>query len=204
MTNSPDKKRKINHLRLVWVREERGCTEKPKVGIDGPSAAASPIAVRAAVEESRALQAAYAALDDRFALEDEDDCDGWSFVSHREPAAVEELRVELSSIDATEELSREFLRGSWWQFPELHDELRRACSGKGEFSRILEWAAGFEFIVGLVDTVAFRGDGLLSCPLQFTSEGPDAPTWNRDAVVLHEQYRHDAIELAGCFSFMMH
>lgn len=97
-----------------------------------------------ALKESRAMEAAYATLTDAFALEYEDDGMACDFVDHRDPAQVEELRLELSSIDDTEELSREFLRESWWWFPELHDEFRRACSGKGELSRVLAWAAGFE------------------------------------------------------------
>lgn len=211
MTNSPDKPRKNKHLTLVWVREEEcGRTEKLKLALDDLQTAARPTPFafdprQAALSESRVMAAAYAALTDAFAREYEDDDGmGCDFVDHRDPAQVEQLRLELSSIDGTEELSREFLRESWWWFPKLHDEFRRACSGKGELSRVLAWAAGFEFIVGMAKTVAFRGDGPLSTPLQFTSEDPDPPTWNQDVVVLHEQYRHDAIELAGCFSFMMH
>lgn len=209
MTNSPDKNKKINHLTLVWVREDPGHMEKLKRSPGNLPTAARPTPAESnskhtALKESRAMEAAYATLTDAFALEHEDDGMGYDFVDHRDPAQVEELRLELSSIDDTEELSREFLRESWWWFPELHDEFRRACSGKGELSRMLAWAAGFEFIVGMAKTVAFRGDGPLSTPLQFASEDPDPPTWNQDVVVLHEQYRHDAIELAGCFSFMMH
>ena len=114
--------------------------------------------------------------------------------------------MNFKAIDNTEELSQAFLFGEhdWWCLPELHDEFRRACSGSGPLVptactngrvRIHHW---------LCEKVAFRGDGSLSTPLKFTSEAPEEPTWNEEVITLNEPYRQDAVELSGCFSFMMH
>src|SRR5439155_11308172 len=108
------------------------------------------------------------------------------------------------SIESTEELSQAFLADDRWELPALHDELRRACSGSGELSRQLARTAGFEFIVGLAQSLAYRGDGLLSTPLTFTSKDGGEPMWNEEVITLNAPYRPDAVELSGCFSWMMH
>jgi hypothetical protein len=120
-----------------------------------------------------------------------------------DPEEVEQVRLQFIAMDSTEELSQAFLGGDWWVLPALHDELRRACSGSGKLSRLLARRAGFEFIVGLAESLAYRGDGPLSTGLQFTSEFPE-PKWNEEVIALNAPHRQDAVELSGYFSFMMH
>ena len=63
---------------------------------------------------------------------------------------------------------------------------------------------GRQFIVGLAQSLAYRGDGPLSTPLTFTSKDGGEPTWNEEVITLNAPYRQDAVELSGCFSWMMH
>lgn len=121
-----------------------------------------------------------------------------------DPAAIDDVRLELGAIDDLEALSIAFVHGEWWDFIELHDELRRACSGPGKFSNYLARRVGFEFIVGLAPSLAYRGTGPLSTPLGFTTEYPEEPEWDETVITLNAPYRESAVELRGCFSFMMH
>lgn len=197
MTKSSVKRRKLNHLTLVWVREDCNSANAQDTPALRLSKEDAPYDTSAAPDgcpiETVTLPQSPG-----------DPFDGIHFIDPYEPEQVEELRLYLNAIDDTEELSKAFLRRDWWWLSELHDEFRRACSGTGELSRLLARKAGFEFIVGLAESAAFRGDGPLSTPLEFTSEAPQEPKWNEEVLKLHELCRKDAVELAGCFSFMMH
>ena len=114
-----------------------------------------------------------------------------------DPNEIETVRLQLKDIESTEELSQAFLDDDrdLWCFHVLHDELRRACSGSGELSRLLANLAGFDFIVGRAETLAFSGDGPLSTPLVLTSVYPDPPAWSEEIIKLNAPYRQDALEL---------
>lgn len=223
MVDRSDIPKKIKHLTLVWVRDvgdstaaststsksSKGTSKAPKA----PTKAASSVPTGPAELEQQAAPGGENAdlfetlpdgyFDDDFADLPDDHFETLNDVDSKE---IEKARLRFKDIDNTEELSQAFLLGEydWWCFPELHDELRRACSGSGPLSRRLARTAGFEFIVGCAETVAFRGDGPLSTPLKFTSRYPEEPTWDEEVITLNEPYRQDALELGGCFSFMMH
>jgi hypothetical protein len=129
---------------------------------------------------------------------DDDDFD------ESDPGAIEQIRLEFAAIEDTEQLSLAFLDRERWHFTELHDELRRACSGSGKISRYLARQTGFEFIVGVAASPAYRGNGPLSTPLNFVSMYPEAPAWNEEVISLNELSRQDALKLGANLSFMMH
>src|ERR1700733_8417610 len=52
-----------------------------------------------------------------------DESEGDDF-DETDPAAIEDVRLELAAIEDSELLSYSFLESSWWDIPELHDEFR--------------------------------------------------------------------------------
>ncbi|QQO14793.1 hypothetical protein JJB99_00930 [Bradyrhizobium diazoefficiens] len=213
MADRSDIPKKIKHLTLVWARDvgdstststsksPKGTSKAPKAPTNAaPSVPTAPAELENA-DLFETLPDGY--FDDDFADLPDDYFETLNDVDSKE---IEKARLRFKDIDNTEELSHAFLFGEydWWCFPELHDELRRACSGSGPLSRRLARTAGFEFIVGCAETVAFRGDGPLSTPLKFTSKYAEEPTWDEEVITLNEPYRQDALELGGCLSFMMH
>lgn len=206
MDDQPVKPKQIKHLTLVWVRDESGGSALAK-------APAATLLEKAGLPQTREPVTSQSGIpdplerlpDDCFRAQDVADLpDDYFKKVGDDPKEVEEVRLKLRAMDCPEEMSQVFLDGDWWFLSELHDEYRRACSGSGELSGKLARAAGFDFIVGAAQSLAFRGDGPLSTPLTFTSEYGQEPTWNEEAISLNAPCRQDAVELSGSFSFMMH
>lgn len=206
MTHRSDNPKKIKHLTLVWVREASDGLAAPKIPEPKHPEAGSPTQTgEPDTSEVGVANPWETLLDGYFGDDDVADLpdDYFDTFDDVDPEEVEQVRLQFIAMDSTEELSQAFLGGDWWMLPALHDELRRACSGSGKLSRLLARRAGFEFIVGLAESLAYCGDGPLSTPLQFTSEFPE-PRWNEEVITLNAPHRQDAVELSGCFSFMMH
>jgi hypothetical protein len=110
---------------------------------------------------------------------------------------MEETRLRLSAIDDIEELAKEINDGELWVYGALHDELRRARSGTGHYSRVVARRSDDVFMMGYALSLAYEGDGPLSTPIDW-DELIEMP------ITLNEQLRPDAIELLCCRSFMMH
>ncbi|MGJ5080216.1 hypothetical protein [Bradyrhizobium sp. HKCCYLS3013] len=207
MTDESDIARKINRLYELWGYEGANIAATPKVSeaanpdLGAPAEPADPAVSEVSVADlMETWPNGYYRGDD---LADDDD-DDVEYVDPADPEQVERLRLELKAIDDTAELSQAFLDGCWWRVPELHDEFRRACSDWRGISYQLHRIAGYEFVRGLAKSAAFRGSGPLSTPLQFTSWGPDGTGWDQRIIKLSDLYRHDAVELSACHSFMMH
>jgi hypothetical protein len=207
MTDFSDIVRKINRLYELWGYESVDTITSPKTSaaaepdLDVPVRPADPIVSEKGVAHLRATWPKGHGDDD---VDDADEDDVVEYVDAFDPDQVEMLRLELKAIDDLAELSRAFLNGRLWRVPDLHDELRRACGDWRGISYQLHRIAGYEFIRGFAKSAAFRGSGPLSAPLQFTSKETEEPAWDQRIIKLSELYRRDAVELSGCFSFMMH
>ncbi|QUS38035.1 hypothetical protein RPMA_03550 [Tardiphaga alba] len=56
---------------------------------------------------------------------------------------MEKIRLRFAAMEV-DELVIEFVKGEWWDRVELHDELRRACSGSSIYSQYLARRIGAE------------------------------------------------------------
>lgn len=205
MTDESDTVRKINRLYELWGYEGADIAATPKpteaAAPGAPADPAKPCVFKMSVADPMETLRDGCFSDEEFTDYGDDD---FEYIDDRDPEQVEKVRLYLEAIEDTEELSQAFFDNSWWVIPALHDELRRACSGSGELSRFLARTVGFEFIIGLARSLAYRGDGPLSTPLTFTSQPPSEPTWNEEVITLNAPCREDAVQLSGCYSFMMH
>ncbi|MGM5028315.1 hypothetical protein AB8B02_18990 [Tardiphaga sp. 862_B3_N4_1] len=120
-----------------------------------------------------------------------------------EEGGMEKIQIRFAAMEV-DDLVIEFIDGQWWDCVELHDELRRACSGSNDYSKYLARRVGFEFLTGNIRSEAYIGNGPLSKPLEFTSVYPETPSWNEEPIVIREASRRGAVTLLDCFSFMMH
>lgn len=158
MANKRKTPSKINNLRLVW---DRGAiiplaTNKSPKSRRSKKRSASESTLTKARKTTKAL-AAKSSADFRRVFESGGDahhksasrlapftesqlrdCASWEMT----PEAMAQVKLWLPEIQDTEELSRVFLDTGWFFSPELHDEFRRAISGTGEMSRLLDRISG--------------------------------------------------------------
>lgn len=201
MTGPSNKPKQFKHLTLVWSRDE-GSPDTCDLAENFFSESVRPGWHERKISEQ--LENLDNVVLNSVAIDPDSEADCIDYIDPYEPDQLEELRLYMNSLDDLEELSKAFLKRSWWWLEELHEELRRACSGGGEFSRQLAREAGYDFIAGYAESEAFRGDGPLSTPLVFTSQTPTEVIWEEKIIELRRPHRRDALELAHCLSFMMH